>query len=89
MVKPTHPAHQILLGLTRSEEVPRVFQHADTKRLSTMKLEEFGIVAREFHNCSLVVASLDKGEDGTKVSSLDKWLLIDRYNGKGLSRTQA
>ena len=71
MVKPTHPAYQILLGLTRSEKDPRAFQHADTRSISTMELEEFGIVAREFHNCSLVVVSLDEGEDGNKVSSLD------------------
>ena len=67
MVQPTHPAYKILLGLTRSEPDRRAFQHADTRNMSTIELEEFGIVARNFHSCSLVVASLDREENGSKV----------------------
>ena len=67
MVKSIHPSYHTLLGLTRSEKNSRAFQHANTGMMSALEIEQFAIVAREFHSCSLLVASIDKGENGTKV----------------------
>jgi hypothetical protein len=68
MLKNTHPLYRTLLGLTRSEKYTRAFlHHAATEGMSTLELDQFGIVAREFHACSLVVVDLEEGEDGTKV----------------------